>query len=158
MSPHNFVKFAREKLQLDMEDVAERCGLSWYEFRDIESHEDEFFTSLPVGISKCICEALQLDFRQLLKKRYPTKGRETVSFSQVEQTALIVKRRFELGLSEKELEDAVGLKDGVVGKLESGDISLESWPLDQINLLAKALALPLIALVCSESSSKAGLK
>jgi transcriptional regulator with XRE-family HTH domain len=66
MKSHELIKSRRVSLGLTDVQVAEKTGVSIYEYGDIEQHIDEISTVTELGQVRRLCKALDLDMFQLV--------------------------------------------------------------------------------------------
>lgn len=134
----NIAKIIRDRrIQLGHQAavVAERTGLSIYEYSDIEQHADEFETAISAGTARVVCHTLGLEMRNLLglPQRAP---KETESVSE-----LIRSTREKRGLSEAELAERIGFAEETVHSLESTPDFADTLPLSVLYELEGVLGL-----------------
>ena len=145
------IKKAREKLGLIDTDIVEKTDISIDEYCDIESYPDEIFTVTDLKELKQLCIVLGFDLFELfrLSPFFPfEKDDRNFEFAyKFPRHHLIKKRREELKLSEEELGALIGFEPIAIKNMEQDETFLESWTLELIVKLAKALRLPLDSLV-----------
>jgi hypothetical protein len=145
----SFIKLAREAQDIDVDEAAERSGLTRYEFSDLETHEDEFYDVLSLESVRRVCDVLHLDLKALLNSRYLNQGGHAPPDPPSSLEDTIIRQRNALGLTHERLGNLAGIKEDFIRAVENDSGALESWPLDQINFLANALNLPIEVLVIS---------
>lgn len=147
MRAHEVIQKAREQAGMSDTEVAARSGLSIYEYGDVEAHDDEFITAIPLRAVKAICEALHLNLVELLALE-PLAGADLRStlpadLAGLSRHVILRKRRESLGLSIPEVADAIGFEDIAIERAEADSGHLESLPIQVIAGLAGRLKLPL---------------
>ena len=141
----------REHLGLTDTDIVEKTNISIDEYYDIEAYPDEIFTVTNLRELKQLCIALDLDLFKLFKLSpfFPFKKEERnlEIAHNFPRHHLIKKRREELKLSQEELGELIGFEPIAVTHMEQDETYLESWSLELVIILTKALKLPLDSLV-----------
>jgi len=145
------IKARRELLELTDTDVVEKTNISIDEYYDIEAYPDEVFTVTYLSELKQLFIVLDFDLFELFKLPpfFPFRKEErNLEFAhKLPRHRLIKKRREELKLSEEELGSIIGFYPKAITEMEQDENFLESWTLELIIKLAKALKLPLDSLV-----------
>src|SRR6266542_1821569 len=106
------IRSRRVELGLRDVDVAERVGLSIYEYGDLEQHADEFATAIALKDAQRLCGMLGLSLLDVLE----IPG--TAVSSSVSPQQLIRDAREREGLTVAELADHIGFTDETVQSIE----------------------------------------
>ncbi len=118
------VRQARERLGLSVDQVMERLGMSGTEYQDVETHDDEVFTSLSVKEIAALAGMFKMSVSEMLF------GSQTAGQATPVPYAEIARRLEELARSESitmdELGDRVGWElDPIVRNPEAlGDLNI----------------------------------
>jgi transcriptional regulator with XRE-family HTH domain len=139
------IKMARKYQKLSDVVVAERAGLSIYEYGDIEAYDNEAETVLDLKRLKKLCKVLEINLFDLFSLEKPQSC--YLNHDLEKRNSIIYKRRNELGLTQDELGDKVGFYGFIIQEMESDGEFLESWCLEDIVTLAKILDIPTWVLI-----------
>ena len=138
------IRLRRDELELSDVEVAARSGLSIDEYFDVELHEDEATTVVPIGSLRRLCEVLGLRLASLLGLECPQShvchpANDSPSRSRSE---LIVTSRKAANLSQLELGDLIGFEAFAIGELEQSEEAVDAWSFALLERLANALRIP----------------
>jgi len=136
LDPRKKIRKRREELGLTESEIAERVGISIYEYGDIEQHANELVSVSPLNVVRKLCNVLNLDMMDLLE--IPADGSQVVS-SEDGRDKLIRSRMETLGMSEAKIASRLGYEDAAISQLVSDPSFLETWPIESIARLAVAL-------------------
>src|ERR1700676_366490 len=132
MRAHEVIQKAREQAGMSDTEAAARSGLSIYEYGDVEAHDDEFTTAIPLSAARPICRALHLNLEELLALE-PLAGADLRSafpadLAGLSRNVVLRKKRESLGLSVTEMADAIGFEDTAIERAEADNDYLETLP------------------------------
>lgn len=127
---NDVIRVRREELGLTDVEVAQRSGLSIYEYGDVEDDETELYMVLPLKKIKSLCQTLGIDMLSLY--RIGKCDREITP-------RLLLNRRQEKGITIRELSDQVGISEEMLVKAEYDPSSIGEWVMDSVLALAQAL-------------------
>jgi len=136
-------------------EVAERCGLSVYEYGDIEQHRNEFFDVVHLRQARCLCEVLGLDPFAVFDLDCAFCTGDTVprdDFS-LPRNELVRKMRVARRFSQDELGDEIGFETAAIENMENDPDFFESWSIELVSDLAAILKIPpqiLLRIKCSK--------
>jgi transcriptional regulator with XRE-family HTH domain len=149
MTRNEILKKRRVQMGLSEQDVCLATGLSVHEYADIEDYPTEIIAVTPLEDVKAICRVLALDLLEFLDVRCPFCGRGVSCQDEYlgPRNQLIRTQRERYGLSRRELADRLGFEEFAVAEMEQKEEFLESWSIDLIEALAKALNLPIQVLL-----------
>lgn len=138
------IRHRRLELGLDLATVARQCGLSVYEYGDLEQHADEFETAISTRAARIVCHALGLNFRTFI-------GLPSDPAEQAEPAALVRIARQREGMSQDQLADRIGFDVSTVRDLENGNSLPDALPLSVLYDLEAALRIERGVLVREDS-------
>src|SRR5437899_777466 len=108
MGMAKIIRDRRLELGLSDVDVADKLGLTVSGLGDIELHDDELETAVPLGTVRRLCSLLGLPLRQVLKMPVGEASRG----SEGQRPGEIVRRRREQsGYSQLDLAERVGFDE-----------------------------------------------
>jgi transcriptional regulator with XRE-family HTH domain len=145
MKPVNeIIEEARKRLGLTEDEVAERSGLSWNEYRDAEWHEDEARDVVHVRNLKLLVQALGLDLLELFDIECALCGSKAPAdvAAGLSRSELVRQRREQLGLSQDQLGDRIGFETVAIVEMEKNADYLDGWSVDLVVELAGILSVP----------------
>ena len=136
----------KRRLELGYRDteIAELIGLNICWYCDIEWHEDELKTTVYLGIVKKLFKVLKLDFFEMvdMKCAFCELHEPFEQDYLLPRNELIRKNRERLGMTRDELGVKVNFYEVAIENMERKRNFLEEWSIDDILILADALALP----------------
>lgn len=127
------IRDRRIELGLRAVTVAERSGLSIYEYGDVEQHADEFETAISSGTARKVCHVLGLELRSLLGLP------QLMSGEMKDVSDLIRIARGDRMLSQAELAERIGFTEETIHSLESTPEFVDSLPLTVLYELEASL-------------------
>lgn len=130
------IETRRLELGLDDVEVAARCGLSIYEYGDVESYPDEFATVLDVEKAKRLCRILGLDIFSLTGLEPPDPSQGNSQRNDVVTHHLGIAK-----LARSDVAKRANLHDEALAEIEADSSKLDLMPVQQIIELAKALGI-----------------
>ncbi len=140
MSISQKIKDARERKGLTDLQIAEKVGISIYEYGDVEAYDNEAQSVLDLKYLKKLCSALNINLFELFSFE---KGDNVNNNYDLDRRDLIVSSyRNKLAISQDKLGDKVGFHGHVIYKMETDRDFLESWCLEDIVSLANVLDIP----------------
>ena len=139
MTPlHRLIKQRREQLGIGQGEIAERIGVSFYEYVDVERYDDEITQVLPLKHVRSLATVLGFELGTLLgvgslagKPSASSKPRHTI----------LAEARNRLGMSVEKMADDIGYDERFVHCLETDDQTLETCPYDVLKTVAECLKL-----------------
>lgn len=134
------IKSARERKRMTDVQVAEKTGLSIYEYGDLESYDNEAETVLDLKKLKVLCKVLEISLFDMFSLEKPQSN--YFHYDKKERNDIVFNRRKALGFTQDELGDKVGFHGYVIQEMESDSEFLESWCLEDVVSLAETLGLP----------------
>lgn len=143
MRIHALIKAKREALGFSDVDVAQKSGLSIYEYGDIEQHENELFNVTALHQVRRLARVLGLSIDDIMIAAhvgYEATAQQSAS-SDLPRNSVVGRARKSIGLSREQLAEALGYGTDAVDALETDPMFLENWSLDLIVTLAKTLRL-----------------
>jgi transcriptional regulator with XRE-family HTH domain len=161
MKPNELIRARREELGLKVADVASKAALGGAAYRDIESYEDEAFTTVPLGTLRSITEVLGLDLLSMfgIECHLCSTADADVELFRLPRNELTSKRRTALGLTREQLGNRIGFETVAIEEMEQDPDFLERWSVELIQQLAIALKIPMHVLLrvpCSKCRRGAG--
>lgn len=141
---HALIKARRAALGLSELDVANLCGLSVYEYGDIEQHRDELFEVTHLRQAKYLCDALDLEPFEIfgLVCAFCTNKAACQDDYSLPRNELVRKQRVALGFSPDDLGDAIGFETVAIENMEDDPDFFEGWSFELISELASVLKVP----------------
>ena len=120
MKPSELIRARREELGLKPADVAARASLGNSAYRDIESYENEAFTTTQLGALRSICEALGLDLLSMfgIECQFCAGSGSDADLFRLPRNELISHRRIALGLTREQLGDRIGFEPIAIEEME----------------------------------------
>lgn len=147
MGTAKIIRDRRLELGLSDVDVAEKLRLTVYELGDIELHDDELETTVPLGTVRRLCSLLGLSLRQVLKMPVG----ETSSVSEGQRPGEVVRRRREQsGYSQLDLAERVGFDEATIKSLEAMPSFGNMLPVFLLKDIEAELGLPEGSLVLAD--------
>jgi DNA-binding XRE family transcriptional regulator len=135
---HTLIKQRREQLGIGKGEIAERIGVSFYEYVDVERYDTEITDVLPLKNVRSLSAVLGFELGTLLgvgslvgKPSASNKPRHT----------LLAEARNKLGVSVDKMADEIGYDESFVHSLETDDEVLETCPYDTLRMVAEYLML-----------------
>lgn len=148
MTPNQRIALRRREMNLSHDDVAERTGMSFNEYWDLEQHADEAEEVVDLAQLKAVCGVLGLDLLTLFDVACSFCDKRGFKEEYLLQRSDLIRiRRVDLGLSVHELADYVGFEDAAIVDMEANSAFLETWSINLIRKLADRLGIPLQVLL-----------
>lgn len=138
------IKAARERLGLTLRDVAERSGLSWNEYFDVELHENEAREVAHLRNVRKLCDALGLDLLDLfgVDCAYCLGRVEAAGMPPLPRNEAVRLWREKFGLSQDQLGDLIGFETVAIKEMEEDPGYLDGWSIELVEELAGYLEVP----------------
>lgn len=139
----------RKELGLSDVEIAQKAGLSIYEYGDIEQHADEIVAVTELHEVKKLLAVLKMDFLDTLEINcaFCSNTSQYLSEYSLLRNELLRKQRESLGMSREALGESIGFFAAEIENLEKNPDHLEAWSMDYIRDLSKVLKLPLQVLL-----------
>jgi transcriptional regulator with XRE-family HTH domain len=148
---YEVIKKAREQAGMSDTEAAARSSLSVYEYGDVEAHEEEFTTAIPLSAARAICKTLRLKLAELLSleplSSVDLRSDLPADLAGLPRNVVLRKRRESLGLSVTDVADAIGFEDVAIEQAEADNGHLDTLPVSVVAELAERLQLPLGSLI-----------
>jgi ribosome-binding protein aMBF1 (putative translation factor) len=123
---HGLIKQRREELGIGKAEIAERIGVSFYMYVDVERYDTEITDVLPLKNARSLSAVLGFELGTLLgvgslvgKPSANDKPRHTI----------LAEARNKLGVSVDKMADDIGYDESFVRSLETDDEVLETCPI-----------------------------
>jgi transcriptional regulator with XRE-family HTH domain len=118
----------REELGLSEVDVAEACGMSIYEYGDVEAYDNELVQQVDLSHAKRLCRVLNLDFLTLVGAGKDTTDRqaEDSNAGRMLRNEIFQQARLRLGLSVEHVADVVGYEPIAIESIETDPNDIET--------------------------------
>jgi transcriptional regulator with XRE-family HTH domain len=144
MQANEVIRARREELGLRAAEVAMAAGIGDDAYRDIESYEDEAFTTAQLQEIRSIFETLGLDLLSVfgIECRFCTGQTTEIDLFDRPRNEVIAQRRSVLGLTREQLGDRIGFETVAIEEMEQDPAFLERWSIQLIEQLARELGLP----------------
>lgn len=149
LEAHRIIRARREALGFSDYEVAQKSGLSIYEYGDLELRADEVISVAQIGDLRRVCKTLGINLFTLfgLQPQLSEGASADPSDDALPRNALLAKRRHDLNLSESELGDMIGFETSAISDMEAKEGFLETWSFELVGRLASALNIPIEVLL-----------
>jgi transcriptional regulator with XRE-family HTH domain len=129
-------------------EVAAAIGINIHAYGDVEQHEEEFSTALPLSVARRLCLVLDLNLLQLV-------GRSTVRESTYEpkmaRGTLVHQQRSTLGMNLKRVAEHIGFTEATISSIETMPGFLDTLPVQTVLEISDLLSLPPDIMLLEES-------
>lgn len=141
---HELIRARRIALGAGEVEVATGCGLSVYEYGDIEQHRDELFQVAHLRQARCLCDRLGLDIFEIFDMNcaFCADGAAYHDDYLLPRNELVRKQRTALGFSQADLGDEIGFETAAIENMENDPDFFEEWSFDLIHETATILNVP----------------
>jgi DNA-binding XRE family transcriptional regulator len=138
------IKGARTRLGMELHDVAQRSGLSWNEYYDVELHPSEALDVVNLRHLKTLCAVLGLDLLDLFEIDCAFCGAQDQApvVPPRPRDDLVRRQRAKFGLSQDQLGDLIGFEAVAIVEIEKDPEYLEGWSIRLVVELAGYLDIP----------------
>jgi transcriptional regulator with XRE-family HTH domain len=138
MSVAKLIRNRRRELGLSDAAIAAKLGLTVAALGDIELHDDELETAVPLGTVRRLCMELGLSLSEVLT--LPATG--SARTDRISANKLLRQTREQKGYTELDLGDRVGFDEDTIKALEAKAAFAETLPVFLFRELERALTLP----------------
>ncbi len=144
MRPHERIGARRRERGISETEAAQRSGISFNEYWDIEHQAEEAVEGADLWQVKRVCAALGLDLLELfdIKCAFCEEHQPFRQEYLLPRNDLVRKTREALGITASELGDRLGFFETSISEMETNPEFLESWSINLNLALASELKLP----------------